>query len=64
VKRIAFSSAINALRTHQVDFVLPYVKDLENVVDIPAIRNAGVKPGADPLGAARPYWSRSTPFMG
>jgi len=33
VKRIRFSAALNALRTHQVDFVLPYVQDLRNVVD-------------------------------
>jgi len=57
VKRVALSAAMNALRTHQVDFVLPYVQDLRNVVDIPAIRKAGLKLGVDPLGgAARPYW--------
>src|SRR5215510_2619759 len=27
VKRVTFSAAMNALRTHQVDFVLPYVQD-------------------------------------
>ena len=57
VKRVTFSAAMNALRTHQVDFVMPYVEDLRNVVDIPAIRTAGLKLGVDPLGgAARPYW--------
>jgi len=57
VKRIRFSAALNALRTHQVDFVLPYVQDLRNVVDMEAIRRAGLKLGVDPLGgAARPYW--------
>ena len=57
VKRIRFSAALNALRTHQVDFVLPYVQDLRNVVDMEAIRGAGLKLGVDPLGgAARPYW--------
>ena len=35
----------------------PYVEDLRNVVDICAIRAAGLKLGVDPLGgAARPYW--------
>ena len=44
-------------RTHQDDFVLPYVRDLENVVDMAAIRGAGLTLGVDPLGgAARPYW--------
>jgi phosphoglucomutase len=57
VKRIPFASALKAGTTHQEDFVLPYVEDLKNVVDIDAIRAAGLKLGVDPLGgAARPYW--------
>ena len=34
------------------DFLNTYVKDLPNVVDIEAIRRAGVRIGADPLGGA------------
>jgi phosphoglucomutase len=57
VKRIPFAKAMQAASTHQEDFVLPYVHDLQNVVDIDAIRGAGLKLGVDPLGgAARPYW--------
>ncbi len=57
VKRISFSKAIQAASTHQDDLILPYVRDLKNVVDIDAIRGAGLKLGVDPLGgAARPYW--------
>jgi phosphoglucomutase len=57
VKRIPFDKAIKAAITHQEDFVLPYVRDLKNVVDIDAIRAAKLKLGVDPLGgAARPYW--------
>jgi phosphoglucomutase len=57
VKRVPFAKAIQAASTHQEDFVLPYVRDLQNVVDIDAIRGAGLKLGVDPLGgAARPYW--------
>jgi phosphoglucomutase len=57
VKRIPFASALRAGTTHQEDFVLPYVEDLRNVVDMEAIRAAGLKLGVDPLGgAARPYW--------
>jgi len=57
VKRVYFKSAIKAATTHQQDFVLPYVRDLRNVVDMDAIRAAGLKIGADPLGgAALPYW--------
>jgi len=57
VKRVPFEAAIKAGSTHQEDFVLPYVQDLRNVVDMDAIRAAGLKLGVDPLGgAARPYW--------
>src|SRR2546422_5206596 len=57
VKRVPFDKAIRAATTHQEDFVLPYVRDLKNVVDIDAIRGAKLKLGVDPLGgAARPYW--------
>jgi phosphoglucomutase len=57
VKRIAFDAAIKSSTTHQEDFILPYVRDLKNVVDIDAIRGAGLKLAVDPLGgAARIYW--------
>jgi phosphoglucomutase len=57
VKRVPFATAIKAPTTHQEDFVLPYVKDLRNVVDMDVIRSAGLKMGVDPLGgAAVHYW--------
>ena len=57
VRRVPYAKAITAATTHQEDFVLPYVRDLENVVDMAAIRGAGLTLGVDPLGgAARPYW--------
>jgi phosphoglucomutase len=57
VKRVSFETAINAGTTHQEDFVLPYVRDLRNVIDMDAIRGAGLKLGVDPLGGASlPYW--------
>jgi phosphoglucomutase len=57
VKRVPFAKAMRAATTHQEDFVLPYVRDLRNVVDVDAIRDAHLKIGVDPLGgAARPYW--------
>jgi phosphoglucomutase len=57
VKRVPFATAIKGASTHQEDFVLPYVQDLRNVVDMDAIRGAGLELGVDPLGgAARPYW--------
>jgi len=57
VRRVPFATAIAATTTHQQDFVLPYVRDLRNVVDMDAIRTAGLTLGVDPLGgAAMPYW--------
>jgi phosphoglucomutase len=57
VKRVPYDTALNAATTHQEDFILPYVNDLRNVVDMEAIRAAGLKLGVDPLGgAALPYW--------
>src|SRR5262249_16869290 len=57
IKRITFAEAIKAPSTHQEDFVLPYVNDLKNVVEMDAIRAAGLKLGVDPLGgAALSYW--------
>jgi phosphoglucomutase len=57
VKRVPYDAAIKAAGTHQEDFVLPYVNDLRNVVDMEAIRSAGLRLGVDPLGgASQPYW--------
>ncbi len=57
VKRVPFSTALKAGTTHQEDFALSYVNDLRNVIDMDAIRAAGLKLGVDPLGgAAVHYW--------
>ena len=55
VKRVAFSKASE--KAQKYDFLGTYVDDLPNVVDLAAIKNAGVRIGADPLGgAAVAYW--------
>ena len=57
VKRVPLAEAMQATTTRQEDFVLPYVNDLRNVVDMDAIRGADLKLGVDPLGgAAVHYW--------
>jgi len=57
VQRTAFEAALKASTTHAEDFVTAYVEDLVNVIDMEAIRSAGVKIGIDPLGgAAVAYW--------
>jgi phosphoglucomutase len=57
VKRVPFASAVKAASTHQEDFVLPYVQDLKNAVDMEAVRGGGLELAVDPLGgAAAGYW--------
>ena len=57
VKRMPDTAANRAPTTHEDDFVLPYVRDLRNVVDMDAVARAGLKVGVDPLGGASlPYW--------
>jgi phosphoglucomutase len=52
VKRLPFAQALKAATTQEEDFIQPYVNDLRNVVDMDAIRNAGLKLAVDPLGGA------------
>jgi len=57
VKRTTFAKARNASTTRQHDYLNTYVDDLQNVVDLNAIRDAGVRMGVDPLGGAGVhYW--------
>lgn len=59
MRRMPFSRALNALSTHRNDYVTAYVDDLGAVLDVDAIRAAGLKLGVDPLGGAGiHYWSR------
>ncbi len=57
VERIPFERAIKSSTVHPHDYIDSYVRDLSNVVDMEAIRAAGVTIGIDPLGgAAVQYW--------
>jgi len=57
VKRMAVSDALRAPTTHAIDFVGPYVEDLARVIDMEAIKAAGLRIGIDPLGgSALAYW--------
>jgi phosphoglucomutase len=59
VKRMPFAGALRASTTHRHDFLASYVEDLGNVINLEAIREAGVKLGCDPLGGASVhYWGR------
>ena len=50
VKRMEYDAAMAGGRVRELDFVTPYVEALERIVDMEAIRKAGLKLGADPLG--------------
>ncbi len=57
VARIPYERARKSAFCHAHDYITPYVADLANVVDLEAIRSAGVRIGIDPLGgAAVEYW--------
>lgn len=59
VTRLPYEVARNAETTHARDLIGPYVDDLGAVIDFEAIRSAGLKLGADPLGgSAVYYWAR------
>lgn len=57
VKRVSLGDIYSSEYVHSYDYLGRYVSALEEVVDIKAIRNAGVRIGADPLGGASvDYW--------
>ncbi len=57
VKHVSYERALDASTTHKIDYVADYVDDLQNVIDMDAIRDKRVKIGVDPLGgAALGYW--------
>ncbi len=58
VRRIAHAQALTAATTHRHDYLGAYVDDLPQVIDLDAIRSAGVRMGVDPLGGAGVhYWA-------
>ena len=57
VKREPLSEALQ--QAQEFDFVTPYVSELGQIVDIEAIKSAGVKIGVDPLGGSSlPVWQK------
>ncbi|WP_029144803.1 phosphoglucomutase (alpha-D-glucose-1,6-bisphosphate-dependent) [Microbacterium luticocti] len=57
VRRTRFAD-IDAGTLARYDFRQHYVEDLRNIIDVDAIRSAGVRIGADPLGGASvDYWA-------
>ncbi|MGV1008312.1 MAG: phosphoglucomutase (alpha-D-glucose-1,6-bisphosphate-dependent) [Dermatophilaceae bacterium] len=63
VKRMPFARARKAAQGY--DFLGTYIQDLPSVVDIAAIRSAGIRIGADPLGGASvEYWGAMAERLG
>ncbi|MFF4715364.1 phosphoglucomutase (alpha-D-glucose-1,6-bisphosphate-dependent) [Streptomyces eurythermus] len=59
VRRLPYARALAADTTGRYDFLGTYVGDLPSVLDLDAVRAAGVRIGADPLGGASvAYWGR------
>jgi phosphoglucomutase len=59
VRRTPIAAARRAPTTHEHDYLGTYVGDLENVIDLEAIRSSGIPLGVDPLGGAGVhYWAR------
>jgi len=57
VPRTPIATALDDPHVIKHDYLETYVADLENVIDLDAIREAGVRIGADPLGGASvDYW--------
>ncbi len=58
VNRIIHERAMNASTTQGYDYAERYISDLGSVLDMEAIRGAGLKLGVDPLGGAGvDYWA-------
>ncbi|MFD7631006.1 phosphoglucomutase (alpha-D-glucose-1,6-bisphosphate-dependent) [Streptomyces sp. NPDC059851] len=59
VRRLPYARARAAATTGTYDYLGAYVRDLPSVLDLDAVRAAGVRIGADPLGGASvAYWQR------
>ncbi|MGH8396995.1 MAG: phosphoglucomutase (alpha-D-glucose-1,6-bisphosphate-dependent) [Gammaproteobacteria bacterium] len=58
VKRMPYEKALHVSTTHRHDYLNAYVNDLENIIDMDAIRGANIRMGVDPLGGAGVhYWA-------
>ncbi|WP_251976159.1 phosphoglucomutase (alpha-D-glucose-1,6-bisphosphate-dependent) [Salinicola avicenniae] len=59
VQRVSYADALAAPTTQRFDFIDSYVSGLDQVIDMAAIRDSGLKFGVDPLGGAGVhYWPR------
>jgi phosphoglucomutase len=52
VMRTPFEKALKAPTTHVMDYIMPYVEDLQNSINMASIAEAGLKVGVDPMGGS------------
>jgi phosphoglucomutase len=65
VKRMPFEKALQTEFVKRYDFINPYVKDLQNVVNLLVVKNKKIKIGVDPMGgAAVGYWDIIADYYG
>ena len=57
IKRLTYEKARRSSSVHEEDFVIPYVKNLSQVIDLGLIKSAKLRLAVDPLGgASHAYW--------
>ena len=57
VQKVDADQVLDSVNIKAYDYIPNYVNDLENVIDMQAIKDAKIKIAADPLGGASlPYW--------
>lgn len=57
VRRTPFQKALKLDNVHHYDYITPYVSELDQVLNMEAIANAGLKMGVDPMGGSGiHYW--------
>ena len=65
IKRLSYDEALASGYIEAQDLIMPYVKALGDVVDMEAIKKAGLKLGVDPLGGSGiEYWKRIGEYYG
>jgi len=55
-REVKRSAELSPVTCREKDFLIPYVMDLKNVLDMDVIRKSGISMGVDPLGGASVYY--------
>lgn len=65
VSRTPFNKALQAGNVHAYDFITPYISDLGSIINMEAIKQAGLKIGVDPMGGSGiHYWEPMAEMYG